>query len=470
MSKLLTEPRLIKGITEKPKKKRYKKTKEGEKPKYSVIYEDKKKNVEDLIRIYKENPLKARVKFYNNGSTHFQFSRTVLFEFENGDFEFCNFITKFGISKNNRIYNSQSKVASISYKKGKFWEKRPNKTIAPMTWASLSNFISSYEKISLYNKKRLEDSKIFQYFQSRFHWVRMLSECSVSWAITFNTVNDKKLYGINDVLRYVMKVPTPIAKIVLASKSLSHLQNINASTRAIHQWKQILDRLTHIEHLTPELVSNHLFMDTCIMARTLDRKINCKWGLKRLKEEHDRWALEITNTVLDCEVEYDLSIRPIFKAFAEYSGYKLLSTNKDMLREGMLQNHCVGTYINRVERGECAIFHVNGYTLQVVVGDLDWDGYDFDKRARLRGEPTLYKEGIVGYNRDNYYEQINREHKQALVNAQFRGKYNESAPDELVAKVEQKMIDFVNDYGFERLKDVNFVPKQVKVFDAALDF
>jgi len=440
MSKLLTEPRLIKEITEKPKKKRYQKTPDGETLKYTLIHEGNKRDVEELIRVYKENPLKARVKYYNKGSEYFRFSRLALFEFENGDFEFSCFNTKFGISTTNRVYSNQSKIASISYKKGKFWVRHPNKTIAPLTWASFINFIGSYEGISTYNKEKVETSKVFQYFTKKFYWVRMLSECEISWAVTFNTVKDKKLDGLKDVYRYVMKVPAPIAKIVIDSEALSHLKGMNSTTRAIGKWKEILKVLTNIDHLTPELIGNQLFADTCIMAQTLDRKINCKWGSKRLKDEHDRWALEITNTVLDCEIEYDLNIRPIYKAFADFSGYRLLSTNKDMLREGMLQHHCVGTYINRVETGECAIFHIDGYTLQLGVRTFN---------SSLLNITTRANEDFCGLLPKNWLHELNPNHSQILTNLQFKGRYNDDAPQELIDRVSSIIVAFVNADGFE---------------------
>lgn len=452
MSKLLTECRPIKEVMDKPKKKKFVKSEGGVSPKYTLINEAAKKDVEELIRIYKESPLKARVKFYNKGKGYFNFNRLVLFEFENGDFEFSVFHVQFGISSTNRIYSSQKKVAAISYKKGKFWIKSQNKSIVPLTWANLTQFIGQYENTNSWDATKVRCSKIFKYFHSRFHWVMMLSECPVSWAITFNTVKDKELYGMNEVFRHIMKVPAPIAKMVIESNAFNHLKTMNTSgsLRPISMWKEVLKVLDHIEHITPEMLNHPLFNDTTLMARTLGRKVNCKWGPKRLKEEHDKWSLEITNTVLDCELEYDLNIRPIFKAFAEYSGYKLLSTNKDMLREGMLQKHCVGTYIQRVENGECAIFHIKGYTLQVQVVDMVESTMNYNGQ---RVYPNYLK---------NLFEKVNPIHKQALQNAQFRGRFNESAPEELVAEVEQMLIDFVNDNGFEKVRDGESSFKSVK--------
>jgi hypothetical protein len=448
MSKLLTIPRIPKNITEPVKKaKRFKKeVKETEeKVKYTLLNESEKRDVNELIRVYKEDPFKARVKFYNKGRGNFSFTRLVLFEFNKDEFEICLFQVNFGISTTNRIYSSQKKLTSVCYKKGKFWymnNRSKQKAIAPLTYSKFIQFIQETENIYRWSNEDVnwDKSKTFSYFKGRFPWVMTLSESNISFGMTFNVVKTQGLFGLKALNRHIMKVPINIANIILESKAFEHLKG---SGQPLKQWYGILKVLDNIESITPELLNDHLFSDTCKMAQTLGRKINCCWGSKRLKEEHDKWSKEITRIILDCEIEYDLNIRPIYKAFANFSGYQLLVTNKDMLAEGMLQHHCVGTYINLVDKGETAIFHVKGYTLQVKVIELNWDTY----KSRSEKVHSSYMQET--YNNKELYEKIDPSHNRALVNSQFRGKFNQSAPQELVDEVNQMMIDFVNASGFE---------------------
>jgi hypothetical protein len=449
MSKLLTTPRIPKNITQPVKKvKRFKKeVKEtDEKVKYTLIKESDKKEVNELFRVYKEDPFKARVKYHNKGKGNFVFTRLVLFEFNKDEFEICQFMVTLGISTTNRIYSSQKKLLSISYKKGKFWyinNRNKNKSIRPLTYGNFISFIQETENIYTWDEvcgSFAEQSEVFKYFHKRFPWVLMLSESDISPVANMNVIKTQKLFGMNDLNRHVMKVPNNIAKIVMDSNFFNKLSN---QGQPIKRWVGILKVLDNIQNVTPELLDNHLFYDTCKMANTLGRKINCSWGSKRLKEEHDKWSKEITRIVLDCEIEYDLNIRPIYKAFAKFSKYKLLKTNKDMLGEGMLQHHCVGTYINQVDKGETAIFHVKGYTLQVKVLSLNWDTY---QSRTEKVHPHCISET---YNNKRLYEKIDPSHDKALVNAQFRGKFNEQAPQELVDEVDQMLIDFVNANGFK---------------------
>mgnify|MGYP000895386789 FL=1 len=110
------------------------------------------------------------------------------------------------------------------------------------------------------------------------------------------------------------------------------------------------------------------------MAKTLNKKVNCSWSAKRLKLEHDTWAREITDVVF-IDGDRELSISEKYLDFSEKSGFKILKTSKEMAHEGRVNNHCVATYISKVENGSCAIYHIDGYTLELrhkwVKGNLE---------------------------------------------------------------------------------------------------
>jgi hypothetical protein len=436
MSKLLTEPRGKMEISLPKKKKRIVK-KASDEPvevRYQVLMEGDKCKVDELFRIYKDNPFNARVKYFNANSKVY-FSRLVVFEKGKNDFEICDFTNSFGISVTNRIYSGQKKNSSIVYKGGKFWyinRRGKGSSIRPLTWGALLNFIQEVENIHIWGKmdKVKKDSKVFQYLYAKFPWIKMLNEHKYSMGVNMNVVKANKLFGYKDITRHVMKVPNNIAEMVLESDLLTRL---NYNTTSQKAWVEMLKVLDNIQSLNKELLTDHLFVDTCRMAKTLGRKVNCKWTVKRLKDEHDTWAMEIGNIVLDCEEEYEMSIRPEFIAFAEFSGYKLFRTNKALLIEGMTQNHCVGTYIDKVNRGECAIYNVGGYTLQVGVAT---------EKETLRG--FFDEEEELNDNDEIAIRIPQTKHVDVKVfkNMQFRGKYNVDAPKDLVDKVQLEFDKF----------------------------
>jgi hypothetical protein len=190
-------------------------------------------------------------------------------------------------------------------------------------------------------------------------------------------------------------------------------------------WTSLKKVLINIDKLTPEFLSNEYFVDTCKMAASLGEKVNCIWGVKRLKEEHDVWSRKITGIIASYEPLKVLKVGYIFKKFAEFSGYKMHVTNHELIGEGLMQDHCVGTYTSQVDGGHCAIYHVDGYTLQLTMNSA-WR--EEEKTERL----------------DKYgLERI-------LYNSQFRGYKNQAAPKELVDKVES----LIEAFNLNELKKV----------------
>lgn len=441
MSKLLTEPRVPK-ITEIKKRVPRKKKSPDTKVKYTLLRETDKTQVKELIRIYKEDPLKARVKAYN-AKTAYSFDRLVLFEYSNDEFEISYLEVNFGISITNKMYSTQRKACSILYRKGKLYsikrERKKAPEIRPLLFKELKRIIQVYE-----NVHRIDESQIFNFMYTKFPFIKMLHEKNeISANVNLNVVKTKKLFGGKDINRYMFKVPNNIVEMLLKSNLYTKLQSEYGGAGAIKSWIEMLKILDGVENITPELLNASVFKDTCRMAKTLGRRVNCRWGIKRLTEEHDMWAKEITNIILDCEIEYDLNIRPVFIEFARFSGYHLLKTNKDLLREGMLQKHCVGTYINDVDSGRSAIYHVDGYTLQVQIRIKSKQNERFEILAN----------GIIPYS-------MNPE----LHNAQFRGKLNNAPPQELVDRVNRMLNGFNVSDGFERSKkeDMEFKAGSIK--------
>lgn len=438
MSKLLNEPRLVKDILVPKVKKRLPKKVKSDEPKsvkFTVIYESQKTKINELVILYRQDPFKARVKYFSEKDTQggFGFDRVVLFEYPDGNFQIVIFHVKVGISVTNKMYFSQSKGSFISYKKDKFWYKGLRGEIRPL----------NYNLFVVFTHNIFGDKKqIIEFFLEKFHWFKMISEIEVGGNIPFNTIVSKKLFGLNDILRYQFKVPINVAKKIVDS---DYFERISGASKPSTMWRETLKVLENVNDLKEEMLSDHHFVDTCKMARILGRKVNCKWGLKRLKQEHDNWSKEITLIQLDSVVEYEMRIKEIYKLFAEFSGYRLLRTNKEVLVEGTTNKHCVGTYIGNIEGGYSAIYHVKGYTLQLG----EW-----------------------------YYDQVidgEKKRMLSLRNLQFRGYKNENAPDDLREEVKGKIERFVesklylyfikpdtvenNEYDWEL--DLNYQPNEL---------
>ncbi len=368
--------------------------------KYKILYESINEKVDKLLGLYKKDKHKARVIFMNNNSKDYSIKRVVIFFHENGKFNIVHFKKSYGISKTNKLYSSQSQVEQIIYKDNKLWHRfsdRGSLKIRALCLMGLQSWHSNTEK------------EVRVFLLEKFGWLRFVIECNIQ-ELTFNTIIRNKLYSLNDCLKYMYKIPLPIAKLFFEKKVIDIGHQHYTWYKALKIYKPYL---INIENLKIELLNNNLFSDTLRMARILGKTINCSWGLKRLTQEHDDWGKEITNIVLEEEPLRELNVDKLFIQFAEYSGYKLLTTNKDLLGEGMRQQHCVGTYIEAVDYGKSGIYSIDRYTLELV------------KSSRNEASPTVRQ----------YIE---------LRIRQFRGLRNCDATKELYDEVLQQIHYFNN--------------------------
>ncbi len=377
---------------------------------YELLEEKLSERVTKLLNVYKENPFKARVLYFNDKS-NYETHRLCLFTRPNGSFEICIFRKKFGVSTTNRIYTREAKILSIIHKDKKFWfinnDSPKGKVIRPLTIGGVHSFQNIWSYTLL---KHLPTGLVYDILHKRFGFIGFLFENSELHTFPFTTVLQKKLFSYKDVMRYKYKSPYPTA--MLAVKGLASYSNQDR----IKLWKEILKVLVKPDHLTEEFFKCHYFLDACKMAATLDKKVNCTWGLKRLKQEHDDWSREITKIVLEAEPLRELRIRNVYTEFEKFSGYTLLKTNKDLLYEGMTQSHCVGTYIDKVDSGSTGIYHVDGGTLQ------------------LKYE--------IPYNRMGSENRFGNRTVKRLVLVQFRTFKNDPLPKEVNDRVLEKVIEF----------------------------
>jgi hypothetical protein len=363
--------------------------------KYTELYSRKSQLVDTLFKIYQKNKFNARVYYMNENHQTFYTERVGVFDEPNGDFNIVYFKRTFGISKTNIIYNRESRVFSIIKKGNKFYFKNKS-TIKPLTYQHVLN-CQHFDVI----KKVLV---------SRLPWLRYITENSIIESVSFNTIYSKKIFSLEKALKYEYKLPAPSAKL-LHNIKLSNTYSYRV--KFIRYYVEYLDNVENLHNTLPTYDFS-IFYDTLKMAKTLNRKINCSWSARRLKEEHDNWSKEITDIVFT-EGDRKLNLSDLYIKFAEFSGFKLLQTTKEMNIEGREQSHCVATYVSKVDSGNCGIYSIKDYTLELV---REWV--------------------------NNYTQQV-------LMISQFRGYRNCEAPEELVNIVKDKLSTF-NGLNYDNMK------------------
>jgi hypothetical protein len=349
--------------------------------KYTELFSYKNPNVETLFKIYQKNKYNARVYYMNENANIFVSTRCGVFDEPNGDFSIVCFSRKYGISKTNKMYNRESRKFSIIKKDNKLYYNQ-NKIFLPLTYSNLMGLSIEYS--------------IIPALVERLPWLRFMTEHDVCRNVSFNTLISKKIFSLEKALKLEFKLPLPSAKLL-------HKMN-EYQVRYLKYYIEYLDNVENLHNTLPTYDFS-IFYDTVKMAKTLDKKVNCSWSTKRLKEEHDKWSKEITDIVFT-EGDRKLTISNIYLDFAESSGFKILQTTKEMNLEGRKQSHCVATYVNKADNGNCGIYSISDYTLEL---GRKW---------------------------------VNNHTKQVLFIAQFRGYKNCDAPKELYAMVEDELTKF----------------------------
>jgi hypothetical protein len=302
-----------------------------------------------LLKVYNKDPYNARVVYHNNDKDSYSYAKVILFKINKYDYDIVCFKISYGISKTNKIYRSEKRVYTIRFRrKSGFWYCGGYIKIRPLTFNDLMGI------------KVIKD-----FFTEKYAWVRYVLDSGIRCSQQLNYYRRHKLYSAKKQIINLYGLPYP------ASKKLHEIGETSfpfLSHNPLESIKYYKEYLINIENINLEWLGDRdkfsLFYDTLKMARQLDKKVNCSWSFKRLKREHDNYARVITDI---CYI-YDnreLKISEIYKDFAEFSGYKLATQTKELAYIGKKLNHCVATYANNVDNGNCAIFDFDEYTLEI---------------------------------------------------------------------------------------------------------
>jgi|TARA_R110000782_G_scaffold21110_1_gene56885 hypothetical protein len=377
------------------------------KPDWKLLFDSENIKIDRLLEVYKENPSHARIIFTQGGRNNYQKNRVVAYTYENGDINIVNFTKTYGISITNKKYESEKNQNSIIYKKDTNSWYFKSGGIKLLTYNLLMVFIQQSDTNFNYSQPRINFNHgfIFQYMETKLPWLRNLKEDTRRYShnVSFNTIITKKLFNVKSIYRHLFGIPYPKIEIILKG-----IKNNYEPKYFIPIWKEMAKVLINVENLDENLFNHPYFIDTCKMASSLNKKINCSWGIPRFISEHDKWSKEITNVLLLNEKLSKLHINDVFREFSAFSDYKLLETNYDMIEDGLVMKHCVATYIDRVNSGVCGIYKVDGYTMELRVFNSKHINKELNY-VQIKGvnncEPpnelkTLIKEVLTSFNNE----------------------------------------------------------------------
>ena len=366
-----------------------------------ILGEHYSSKVKKLHELYEADKFKARVYFMNE-RYDFNNSRLVFFMKKNGDFDIVNFVRTYGISKTNRMYSREKRTFQLKFSKNKFTLIHLNRVSAP----TISNIAN--KSIGLTETYDLP-TDIFGIIGDRFAWVRFISENYTLHNISLNTFINKKLFTLKKALKHALKCPYPVAKMLNESKTTHN---------GISYLKYYMDYISNVESLKPSWVNEKfdLFYDSLKMAKIVDKKVNASWSDRRLKEEHDKWS-KIINDVMFIDCDRKMNITQVFEDFSKFSKYKIITTTRRLAEEGLTMNHCVGSYVSKIEAGRSAIYVLPGHTFEVT-------------KKWYKGEELLLLGQIVTYGNGKADNKIKKEVVEAIENFNGGRKSTDTLLDE----------------------------------------
>jgi len=324
-----------------------------------IITNKNEKLIDNLYSIYREDKIKCRI-YWRINQNLFNYTRAVYYNNGGNYFSYVIHGTTFMMSTNNRLIKREKILARITYNKNGFYYI-VGKRIRLLTINNINNFSFVGNFGSSLNEI------IIERFINKFGWVRNLHENFALHNVSFNLIKRRRIFNTNKLLKYIYGCDIVTAKIVN--------QYSGNHGKFIKRWLEIKKVLINTHYLTPERLGNNLFMDTIRFAEMLNEKVNCMWSDRKIKEMHDKWNKIINKVILETTEERDLLISNVFIEFEKFSGYQMLKTTIELIKNGQELSHCVGTYANIVDSGYSAIFVVYGYTLQVSTHIIDGKMY-----------------------------------------------------------------------------------------------
>jgi hypothetical protein len=322
-----------------------------------LLYEDTPDNITQLNKIYKEDRYHARVYYLNSSgdpSLDGNFTQESLYRFEDkdGNMDLVLFQRKYGITKNNKRYISKKVQFRIRIRASGVWVTSNYKIRAYML----------HDAFGLRCNHKIQ-KKIEEIMFKKLAWFRYIKEEFPHMDKSLNYFINKGLYTKKDIIKDQYGFDWPLSKVLYDMDKENNTFYGYADYRKLQFYK---DWIINENKFDKELITKNwgIFYDSLKVAKVIDKKINMRWGEARLKQEHIDMSMEMVNIIYRYD-ESELNNKKCYVEFAEYSGYKLMGTMKELAMEGITKRHCVASYKMDVNRQYCSIYGIGDYTLEL---------------------------------------------------------------------------------------------------------
>ena len=279
-------------------------------------------------------------------------------------------VHKLCINKNGILYRSKKtdRVLSINYRTGAIYEKNDRGTYR----ISSKNIYSRKDTIG--SAFGMSYKKVLKIIHPGIVW---MSDFDCCFGLSITAIKKHKLFSLEKAAKYkwpFIHKAFAVTQIVNQNMDVGQLNSLNwflshtsnpdyffevypnakYSREDYRKPNQSIPLTRFARHLNHDV---SIFYDAIQMGYKLGYKVNLKWSRNRMILEHDKWAKEANDILMEGS-KRKLEIAQVFKDLKLPDTIKLIESTGELAMEGKSMRHCVGSYAYNVESGKCAIYQV----------------------------------------------------------------------------------------------------------------
>lgn len=302
---------------------------------------------------------------------------------------------KIKISKNNKIYKTQTVLAKIVPKNGKLYLIQKNKKHPTILWSELiplnleicqndvlkfynadwmSPYLGGIITLNMVKPSVLKKKKITNIRQLLKH---IYPNLFPEWILkNQKNLTARPLIEINNFLNYAEDKES-YTKYISISDKYPYIHFLNDEKLLKNQ---MVDEGIFVDYqdyqdrrrgVPPAINWLQYYRDIANMCKILNQKFKLSWKTKRITEFHDSLTKELNSfrTMFKSETIFQPALK---HQTLPKDKFELIVSGRRLLQEGLDLNHCVASYEERIKLGHCAIYSVEWESKRYTIEMVEW--------------------------------------------------------------------------------------------------
>lgn len=330
---------------------------------------------------------------------------------------------KIKISKNNKIYKTQTVITKIVPKNGKLYLITKNKKHPTVMWSDpgipgnmeicqndilkfynadwMAPYLGGIITLKMVKPSVLKKKKITNIRQLLKH---IYPNLFPEWILkNQKNLTARPLIEINNFLNYAEDKES-YTKYISVSDKYPYIHFLNDEKLPNNQIVGNGDIVVEYQaRVAPSINWLQYYRDIANMCKILNQTFKLSWQKKRITEFHDSLTAELN------------SFRAMFKTESIFQPalkhqtlpkdkFELIVSGRRLLQEGLDLNHCVASYEERIKLGHCAIYSIEWESKRYTIEMVEW--LVNQCRGYKNSNPPQSLLDYINKEKTKYYEEL----------------------------------------------------------------